>query len=203
MPEINSPLGSKTFKVQATSPVFTVPDESEFNPQKLNYGQEQSFMEPQRTVPEVNTQQARQITVEEFNAYQAQKQAFLNSQKKISSDAKERINILLGLGRKYVDVKIGERTFTLRTLKDSEQELAFTKSVGVGLYELRINTLSMALDKIDGLDVKQVLGIKSQEEIAIILHEFTEIVINHLYNKYADLLNSVKKDLNIEEEIKK
>lgn len=209
MSEIQSPLGKKVFNSTAKK-TLVVSDEGVDLGEYPEIPKELSSViskgKPSSKLPEG----AVELTPEQFNAYQEQKKKILSAQTKLSNSAKERINVLLGLGRKKKDVKVGDIVFSLRTLSDSENEKAITGSIGDDknyIWELRTRTLAYAIEKIDNVPLNIVLGTSNIDEIVDILKDFSEVVKTHLYEEYASLIKEVKSDLfsieELQEEIKK
>lgn len=206
MNEVNSPLGKKIYS--STTPQTLVVSEEgqplgdypELPPPVSRRGTPLPPLPPG----------AKQLSVEEFSQYEQKKKEIITKHSKISPEAKERVNVLLGLGRKYRDVQVGDQVFSIRTLKDGEEATAILEA-GSGnkgyFWELRLWTLALAVEKIDGYPTKQILGVTEDKDIVEIFREMAQIVIQYLYDQYAELVKEVKGQLfnveQLQDEIKK
>lgn len=127
-------------------------------------------------------------------------------------DAKRRVEIITGIGRKTKDVPIespeGNITFTLRTLKAFEQnslaqvieaqpsmqlpngKVSFTPT---GMYQIKTEALSHSLYMIDGKSVDVVLGTANLgyedqvQERKNLVCGMDGALIDHLFIKYEEL----------------
>lgn len=138
--------------------------------------------------------------------YQAQ-----NEQRNLG-DARRRIEIITGLGRRTKNVPVetdsGTVVFTLRTLKTFEQNCLaqvieqserMTTAEGrmvfspTSIAKIRIEALSHSLFLIDGQSIDIVLGTANSEyesqvvERKGLIEEMDHALINHLYNNYETL----------------
>lgn len=211
MTEFNSPLGKKTFSSSQNPKVFDIPDESEALESRLNQSPQHRVSEapdPTKWQPGV----AVQLTPEQFNAMMAQRQAVKDDIKKVSQFSRERINILTNIGRIKTNVTIGENTFTLRSLKDREVKQIFSslnevKNASQLALALRTSYLAYSICEIDGHSIADVLGIiegseNYYESIIAFLEESEDYVIDHLYNKYNEMINNIKQKFSVNTEEK-
>jgi len=127
-------------------------------------------------------------------------------------EARRRIEILTGLGRRTKDVPVetdnGTVVFTLRTLKTFEQNCLaqvieqserMTTAEGrmvfapTSITKIRIEALAHSLFLIDGQSIDIVLGTANANydtqviERRGLIEEMDHALINHLYNKYETL----------------
>lgn len=212
MTQYNSPLGKKTFSSSQNPRIFDIPDESETLEAKLNqqsappqYNEVNSAegIDPTKWKPGV----AVQLTPEQFNAMMAQRQAVKEDVKKVNQFSRDRINILTNIGRVKVQVPIGENTFTLRSLKDKEVKQIFNnlgdiKNASQLALALRTGYLSYSICEIDGHSIGDVLGISETsdnyyESIAQFLEESEDYVVTHLYDKYNEMVNDIRKKFSV------
>lgn len=125
------------------------------------------------------------------------------------SDARRRVDIIVGIGRQIKDVVAldGSMVFTLRTLKLFEQNclaevieqserlqtsegLVFTPT---SMNKIRVEALSHSLFLIDGKNIDIVLGTSSasyEEQVEArksLIQEMDFALINYLYKNYEDL----------------
>lgn len=148
----------------------------------------------------------QRITVEEL---QAIRNKVSSESQRVDNGTKRRIEILLGIGRAFLDVKIdspgGFAVYTLRTLKSKEkkhvmglaEELERFRAEKQKLmekgYDLRNQTLAYSICSIDGIDIDTILDIsgRSQEERDAIKLAFSgeldDSVAEHLYSKFQEL----------------
>lgn len=184
MSEINSPLGRRRMASSA-SQVFNVPDETEI------------VTEPQfpvRTVPE---------------DFDVARKAAVETRKRVSPAAKERIEFLMNLGRTKKDVVFEDVTFSLKSLKSGEmQEVLLAGSKGEtraeAMFEIRNHTLAYALDKIDGQTIQTVLGEDSLDARLNLLIGMDEDLVSYLHDQFNEMVkeNKSKFSIKTEEEAK-
>ena len=124
----------------------------------------------------------------------AAKQHEMANGPRIDPDAKKRIEILANIGRMTRDVKMGEHTFTIRTLKAKEAReaaLATFSSVETQLeasYEARRQQLARSIFQIDGHAVSDVIGTTDLEgTLAWIDNNLEDIVVNKLFSEFNSL----------------
>jgi len=134
------------------------------------------------------------------------------AENRLLQEARRRIDIITGLGRKTRDVPIetdsGTITFTLRTLKTFEQNclaqivegtqrvplpdgrFSFTPT---GMYKIKLEALSHSLYLIDGQSVDLVLGTANsvyEEQVEArkqLIDEMDGALIDHLFLQYEDV----------------
>jgi hypothetical protein len=142
-----------------------------------------------------------------------------NVSQAVDADVKSTIEVLLGLGRSYRDVTIDDVTFTLRTLSPKEILDIIIESVvanpnmsdlvkgAIGGFSNRNLTLSHSLYRINQQDWRAVLKTKNPAEKLQVIENMDEMVLDHLYSQYTEMLKEHKlKFSNVEEvteEIKK
>jgi len=191
MAEINSPLGRASFQSQSRK-VYTVEDES-------------SAPVPQN------------ITIEQFRDFQNKKNEAKQASKKITSEAKLRVELLTGIGRLKSDIIIDNHKFSLQSLKSGEikEIMKVVSNAGSGtdaLYEMKVQVLGRALYAIDDQNLSDILGTNNLEDYFDFLNEMQDSVTTKLYNFYTDLIknnenklsvNSVEQAQEVIEEIKK
>jgi hypothetical protein len=155
----------------------------------------------------------QEVTPEQINAIRSKfmERGREEAQGKLS-DAKKRVELLIGVGRRTRDVFIdvdGKKTkFSLRTLKGSEQRLLsqvierseraslpggriiFTPT---SIYDIRQEALKHSLFQIDGVDVDLILGCDNQpievrlEQREVLLNEMDDALTAHLFTEYEKL----------------
>lgn len=191
MNRIRSTIGDSNFEAQQRR--FVVPSEVETQQPPLMPGQEID--------PAVATNLRRQA--QEYQEQQEQRHLV---------DARRRIEIITGLGRKTREVPLetstGTVTFTLRTLKTFEQNCLsqviekserLTTAEGKFIFapsslaRIRIEALSHSLFLIDGQSIDIVLGTANspyeQQVLARkdLIEEMDHALINHLFDNYEAL----------------
>jgi hypothetical protein len=131
----------------------------------------------------------------------------------LNQDARRRIDIITGIGRRTKDVEVVQAdssitVFTLRTLKGVEQKKLIEVIEGsnrasmpngeliimpTSLYLIRLTTLKYSLSAIDGIDVDIVLGCSDQpfeqrvEARKELLEDMDDALTAYLYSKYQEL----------------
>lgn len=142
------------------------------------------------------------ISQEELEALAQNRERLQSSRKqahqqknRIPEGLKLRLEILTGIGRLTEDVKVDDVTFTIRSLKPSENEeivksLSGIEFGGVQAFELRAQTLARAIYKIDGQDINYVIDAKSiEDKVDFAKNVLEESLANFLYTKYQGILN--------------
>lgn len=187
MPNIKSPIGTRTFTSTQQPPSFRtyeVPDESE------QYEQEHREPFPVR---ERNAIPAPPLPQEEVESqFVPQRQFKASGYAQTSSEARKRVELLIGLGRAFKDVKVGEVTFKLRTLKSKETQEALLAAATVPMinstYEGYKHILAKSIVQIDGNDFSLVIGSERWEDKLEFVENLEDSVFTYLYNQY-DILN--------------
>jgi hypothetical protein len=214
MADINSPLGRRQFAMQNPQQrkVFTVPDETGMSAESTTFDDDMppreaftgpSYGEMDNAPPVVK--RVRQMAAEpQINREELQRvrQEVKQSKLEVPPKAKNRIELLLGLKRKFKEVTVEGVKFTLKSLKHAEYQDVFSaisrlsdvSNIVVSL-ELQIQTLARAITHIDDIPVLTVLSVSSVEEVVDYLREFESDVI--------DQLNEEFKSLKSETEVKK
>lgn len=129
---------------------------------------------------------------------QETRQARKESESKITPTGKKRIELLAGIGRLTKDVKLGEHTFTLRTLKSkevAEATQATFSQVNTQLeafYASRREQLARSIYLIDGQDIALVIGDGSIESILSMIDSFEDVVVDKLYDEFSALKKESK-----------
>lgn len=185
MANINSAIGKTSISTNQSPQMFEIPDLDNVEPENNLFS----------SIPKG----AVKLSPEQFNELQERKQQIIAEQKKISPETKARIEALVGIGRLEQDIKLGEYTFTLQTLKAKEMK-EVTRAVGFKdgtdqIYEQRTQTLARALIKINNYEVKMVLGSDRLEEVVAFIEELEELVVAQLFDKYVEMTQTMKKTL--------
>ena len=184
MPEINSPLGRRAL-AQSSRQVFTIPDEDEPD-KRLTEGSEK---------------------LKQLEEARSEK---LSAKSRVSSSAKERVELLIGAGRTKVDVPIDGFIFTLNSLKSGEtREVVRLSSIadkeGISNIEsylmLRAYTLAFAISEVDGQAVELVIGSSDYNDKVAWIDELNENAIVLLYDKYFEMINKNKEKYTIKDEV--
>lgn len=191
MSDFDSPLGKKTSSTpsnQVQRKVYSVPAE-----------QDHLFEIPgEKTNPDIISQlkqaqgSPKQLTTEQFQELQDLKQKHKVQAARPSSEAKLRVDLLTGIGRLTKDVKVGDHTFTLQSLKARELKDVFVtcasvEEKGAYIFEMRAQTLARALLQVDGHDFGTVLGSNNLDAKLYFLDESEEFVVATLYTTYSEL----------------
>lgn len=140
---------------------------------------------------DVSTQPSIQ---EAENLARAARQQRIDTANRIGEVAKKRIELLANIGRLNKDVKIGEYIFSLRTLKARETHDASTDSFKLSLtnielsFEARRQQLARSIHKIDGNDIKDIIGSDELSMKIAFINELEENVVRKLWDEFS-LLN--------------
>lgn len=175
----DSPLGSKQNTNQSQQPrkTFTVTDDTDFDIPGL---------------PDLQPGVQVELSPQQFNAMQAAKQTAKAVQSKPTSEAKQRIELLTGIGRMTKEVVIDDHKFELQSLKAREMKEAVQVAANVidssqTVFELRAQQLARSLVRIDDHPVGLVLGTDSLEMRLYFINECEEKVVNILYSAFSDM----------------
>lgn len=136
-------------------------------------------------------------------------QAARHIKQRLSSSARERIELLSELGRLSEDVEFENHVFSIRSLKDKEmksiaQMLAITEP-GVETYFLsRDQVLARSIYKIDGQPIEMILSNGSLEAVLDLLDAMDDGVVEYLHNCYLEMIkkNKHKFEIKTEQEMK-
>lgn len=199
MAEFDSPLGKKQFPNQSRK-VFNVPDEDAFSP---------------AAVPEMQPGIPVELSAAQFQEMQQRKMQIKQSQGKATSESRQRVEVLTGIGRLTKDISIEGRVFTLQSLKSREMRETI-KAVSQAtdgadsIFEMRAQILARSIIKIDGHPIGLVLGNDSLESKLTFIDESEESTVNQLYTGYTEMtkktdlaVKTVEDAREIAEEIKK
>ncbi len=195
MPEIKSPLGNRSFPSNApVKKTYSVPDES--NSMFDIPGEEPSAQQPQ----------VQSITPTQFNEMQARKQQARSVQQRPTSESRQRIELLTGIGRMETSLILDDHKFTMQSLKSREmrdvvKEAAKIELLSDQMFELRIQTLARAIISIDDHPINLVLGTDAIEMKLNFIDECEEHVVEQLYNSYSEMINKNKNKFTIKDEI--
>jgi hypothetical protein len=196
MAGFQSPSFSKNFPPQTHSPLreFTVgaPEEP----------LQQAPTQYANTPPSVQAPPTPQVQ----QSIKQARQEKLTAADRISDTGKRRIELLAQIGRLTKDVKIGDCTFTLRTLKAREMEaamLATVRSAEFNIeasYETRRQQLARAIAKVDGAEMDEVLESNTIDAKLNMMEEMEEIVVSKLWDTFVLLQNEAKEKYGINTE---
>jgi hypothetical protein len=198
---INSPLGQQNFE-SSTTRSFTVDDRSQDDfdlpPAQPRPPQFQHAVQQQRQ----SEPQPPRMTADEIMEMRRRKIAEAQG---VSGDARQRLNLLLGIGRATKNVSIesdsGTVTYSLRTLKGREQEhivslaeLADKEKTVKSTFPIRNTTIAYALYAIDNIDLDLLLGATGhslQDQIAMrtaFVEEMDDHVVRYLFDQHQELV---------------
>ena len=163
---------------------------------------------------------AVEISPEQFNKFQREKEKILEDQNKIDPKAKEALNALLGFGisekkvplnfkgKKYIiylsnltddeEKEITKARANMETLSLQDQDNGRLKAVDL-IYQIRKQTVHLALKKIEFVDlsgpnvfsINEVLSFFQFDSVDQLLHTWGSEVINLLYAAYADSVKEI------------
>jgi hypothetical protein len=130
----------------------------------------------------------------------------LSNEQRIGTGAKKRIEMLANIGRLTKDVKIGEYTYSLRTLKSKETReaaMASFSSVETQLeasYEVRRQQLARSIYQIDGHSVEEIIESKEMSAKLALIDEWEELVVNKLFEEFNNLKNEAQSKYSVNSE---
>jgi hypothetical protein len=216
--EIKSSLTNKSFPSQKLRE-FEVPDESgnesrSFESQnELGIDQINALMKERNMPPldasVVSAFNARQAASrghqapqqEDFAAFEKKvseaRKAKITGKDKLSSSAKQRIEMLCQMSRASRSVDIDGNIFVLQTLKGKEQRSAILDASAFdgsleSPFEVRRQLLARSIVEIAGTEVELFLGDSSFEAKLEFIEELDEAVLIRLFNEYQILVREVR-----------
>jgi len=208
MVDINSPLGRRVLATQAAQAgkrqVFTVPDESgaeagHVEDQMMGQMPEEEMVNPiyrQRQAQQAQANSKSQDISRE--SLEKMRQESRQAKFEVAPKAKNRIDFLLGLKKKTIEVEVEGVKFVLKTLKHTEYQDVFSslsKMTDVNnlviSLEMQIQTLARSITHIDGIPTMVVLNVDSIEGVIEHLREFENDVIEQLNDEFKKLKSSV------------
>lgn len=187
MPDFNSPLGRRQF-ASSGQRVLTV-DDSTLNNQAREIQEEQRLASKS----------------EEVEAIQTARRAAVAAARRISPVAKERIEILAGLGRCRDKVEFEGVSFSIQSLKSGEmRDIVRISNNAVNAsdsyFEARLQTLARAIYEIDDQPLSVVLGSNKQEDVLTWLEDMDENLVEFIHNHYLDMVKKNKTKFVIKDE---
>lgn len=187
MPDFNSPLGRRQF-ASSGQRVLTV-DDSTLNNQAREIQEEQRLASKS----------------EEVEAIQTARRAAIAAARRISPVAKERIEILAGLGRCREKVEFEGVSFSIQSLKSGEmRDIVRISNNAVNAsdsyFEARLQTLARAIYEIDDQPLSVVLGSNKQEDVLAWLEDMDENLVEFIHNHYLDMVKKNKTKFVIKDE---
>lgn len=204
--EINSLLGRQRLAAAAATPqnrVLTVPDGEmqEKTPDAHDSRDAREYQE--RYAHPAQPQEFRGTTQAEAESYRQARADRLATDKKISSSARERVEVLIGLGRVKTEVELEGVKFTLQSLKAAEmRDVTFEGNKGrdeMDKYFLsRNHTVARSIVAIDGQPVDLVLGSRDQESVLDLINNMEDSMIETLHDTYFEMVKLNKRKLTIE-----
>lgn len=194
MPDFNSPLGRRQFAA-SNQRVLTVPDEE--------MGLNAKTLSAQAR--EIIQEEPQLATEKDIEVIQAARKARMLVNKKITPIAKERIEILTGLGRCIQKIEFEGITFSLRSLKDKEmREVVFMSNTCVNkvdaYFEARLQTLARSIYEIDSQPISLVLSSDKLEDVINWLEDMDEGLVEFIHTHYLDMIKKNKEKFAIKNE---
>lgn len=178
MPDINSPLGRRAFAM-ANQRVLTVPNEEN---------------EIAAFAPPI---QQKESVEQDINSIQQTRKERIAAAKKITSTAKERVEMLTGLGRCYDTVEFEGIIFSIRSLKSKETRAVVNaandgKNASDSFFIARDHTLAYSIYEIDGEPTSWVIGGNTVEDVIAFLEEMDESLPEYIHNGYLKMIKKKK-----------
>lgn len=190
MPDFNSPNFRKTSTQQKPMREFNVglPDTEEF-PAVEDPSQFQHPGQQQISPAEYESR---------IKAARQEKNEVLKHGARITDHGKRRIEMLADIGRLTRDVKVGETTFSLRTLKARESReatmdtLAVIKYDAEASFESRKQQLIRSIYRIDDVDINEFLGSDDVDSKLELIDSLEEVVVARLWDEFAAMRDEAK-----------
>jgi hypothetical protein len=192
MVEINSPLGRTSFKSSTSGEgrVLTVEDASE--------QQQAPRMSFSSSPVKINTKE-RSAIIEDVR-------------QKISNEARQRIDFLIGMGKLTGSVTVDDVEFTFKSLDGGEQTAVYEFISNFGelnmfqmQYEIRFATLALALTHIQGKEFSAVIESDELANKVGLVKSLDEKISDRLFKWYQENIVDVGNDkygINSEEDAK-
>jgi len=179
MASFESPLGNKKFSGQQLKE-FDVPDETNQIPNEQVrhfHSQENEYDHSQTIALEKEMAAAREAR---------------NGREKITSGAKRRIEILLGMIKTTRDVEINGTAFVFQSLKTKEMRAAIIAAAEYdntvqSPFEIRKQFLARSIIGVAGQEMEYFLGSNSLDSKLAFIEELDEALLNRLYDEYLIL----------------
>lgn len=196
MTEIESSLGKTSSGPSGTERkrVLTVDDQSGPQPRSFghNPGYREQSMQRQGEAGGYRRTDPRQVmNEEELKAYEERRAEAVQRQRRISPEARERIEFLTGLGRIVDSVTVEDIKFTFQSLRGVEQNDVFASLSEFGemtalkmQYEVRFHTLARALTHIQDKPFAEVIESDDIEDKLDVIRAMDENLSDHLYKWY-------------------
>ena len=148
------------------------------------------------TIDDPTDQEPEQESIDDFRRYKQETQA---AKAKAPVKAVNRLEFLIGLGRKFAEVNIEDQVFHLRTLKSNEtRNVLKLSSVMSGfdqIFLLRSTTLAYSLFKINNDSIERILESDDFDNKIAFIEELDESIVSKLYEEYRKLQSSGSEDL--------
>lgn len=200
MTDINSPLGR--FKIaQSSQPrkSYVVEDaemEEEISHSKrpnLSHEEAQSFFNEAFSDSNIKGNMLSESNKISFKEIEQKRKNYSLNKERISPEAKKRIEILSGLGRIIDKCDLDGVTFTMQSLKTSEQKDIFA-SLFKGEdndrisqhYKIRIETLARAVTHIDDQPFDLIVGSSDINIKKVLFEEMGDHSTDYLYSWYKN-----------------
>jgi len=152
---------------------------------RLNYGAQ----EQQQNNPQAH----ERIDVAEGDDIFEKVEEVRKTREALDPEKKNKLEILLGLKRKYGNLEIDDHTITLRNLSAKESKVLVKSAFSMQeenrkvdqLFDIRNYTLAFALYAIDDVKISDILGMNDTMEMRLsMIEEMPEAAISELHEFY-------------------
>lgn len=202
MVDIKSPIINTTRQQKLRT--FEVTDESNLQDQ-YDYSPEARYREAIK-----NQQLNQQKEIEDIKSVERQideaRTLKANKVNPLTSNAKDRIKYLSGLGREYTEVVLDDVVFKLSTLKSKElREVILecskinTNAIDIRM-ELRRQQLARSIVEIDNVPIHLIVGGEDLQLKLTLIDELEESVVEKLDNEYNKLADKAKNKYSLKSE---
>jgi hypothetical protein len=212
MPSFESPIGNRVLSSQAMKEL-DIPDESQFNQENVVnpvYRRRQAM--PNLDDASIQNMQAKLHLEAQADPAELEKEfhearkAKVTGREKISSGAKRRLEMLLGMTRTTHTVDIGGNIFTMQTIPAKymrEALVAISEFDGTvqAPFEARRQFLARSLIQVAGVEFSQFINSDTIEDKLSFLDELDESLLNRLYSEYLFMTEQAKEKYAIKSEI--
>ena len=179
-------------------------DEFQQRLNSVNVEEEEDYRPTARQAPRQAPPQRRPNPVynDEIEEIEKSRQSGRKGIDRLSTGAKKRIEMLIGITRNIRQITIDGTTFTLQTLLSKEMREAISLSAEFdgnveSPFEIRTQFLARSISQIDNISIEQFIGSNQIEDKLAFIGELDDIFLNRLYEEYLILTKEAKQKYSI------
>lgn len=193
MTEINSSIGKITSDQKPMKRYTVDGPEADFGVKENPVETRRRRFQQQQQQPNVpNSRMAYVANNESEEDIFKQAERMRAEKNKMAPDNKNKIEVLLGLKRKYGEITIDDHKIVLRSLSAKESKFIINSAYDIAnekpidkVYNLRHNTLAFSLFSIDGEEISDIIGDDFDIKLSLI-EEMSDEAIAELFKFYED-----------------